>query len=147
MDMPDMIVFWHWLIVAVVLISLEMIAPATFFLWMGFAAVFTGVMLFVVPDLPLLIQVIIFTVVSAFSLVAYKKYLTRNPVARDEPMLNRRQEQYVGRSYVLAAPIINGVGSLKIDDSTWKVSGADLAAGSRVCVVTVEDTTLIVEAE
>ena len=47
-------------------------------------------------------------------------------------MLNRRIEALVGRVYTLDKPIVDGVGAVRIDDTVWRVSGADQPAGSRV---------------
>jgi membrane protein implicated in regulation of membrane protease activity len=141
------IVFWHWLIVAVVLVTLEMLAPGAFLLWMGISAAIVGAILFLAPSLSLIIQVIIFAVLSVISLIMYKQYQKRNPVIIDEPALNRRGEQYVGRVFTLDAPIVNGIGKVNIDDSTWKIGGEDIVAGTRVRVTAVDGTILMVEAE
>ena len=60
-------------------------------------------------------------------------------------MLNRRGEQYVGRRLTLDEPIVNGRGQVKVDNSTWRVEGADLPAGTPVIVTGVRGTILNVE--
>jgi hypothetical protein len=40
-------------------------------------------------------------------------------VESDQPKLNRRGEQYVGRTFTLEEPIVNGHGKIRVDDSTW----------------------------
>ena len=140
--------FWHWLIIAVVLISIEMLLVGSYYLlWMGIAAGVVGALLFVMPEISLLIQVIIFTVLSVVTLVAYKKYQKNNPVMSDQPKLNRRGEQYIGRVFTLENPIVNGVGKVRVDDSTWKVSGADMEAGTKIKVTAVKGTTFLVETD
>ena len=141
------IVFWHWLIVAVVLVTLEMLVPGAFFLWMGISAAIVGAILFLAPSLSLIMQVIIFAVLSVISLIMYKQFQKHNPVVIDEPALNRRGEQYVGRVLTLDAPIVNGIGKVNIDDSTWKIRGEDMGAGTKVRVTAVDGTILIVETE
>ena len=148
MEWVSEINFWHWLIIAVVLISIEMLLVGSFYLlWMGIAAGVVGSIMYFVPTLSLLAQVLIFTVLSVVTLVVYKQYQKNNPVLSDQPNLNRRGEQYVGRVFTLENPIVNGVGKVRVDDSTWKVSGADMAAGTKVKVAAVEGTTFLVEAE
>lgn len=140
--------FWHWLIISVVLISIEMLMIGSYYLlWMGIAAGIVGALLFVMPGMSFLIQVIIFSVLSVVTLVAYKKYQKNNPVLTDQPKLNRRGEQYIGRVFTLENPIINGVGKVSVDDSTWKVSGADMEAGTKIKVTAVKGTTFLVEAD
>ncbi len=147
MEWLDQIEFWHWLIAAVVMIIIEMILPAAYFLWMGISAFVVGLAIYVVPDMPVLIQVIIFGVLSVVCLVLYKRHKKSNPNVNDQPNLNRRGEQYVGRSFTLDEAIVNGVGKIKVDDSTWKVKGSDMPAGMKVRVMSVEGTVFNVETE
>lgn len=46
----------------------------------------------------------------------------------------------------VTAPIVNGVGRVRVGDSEWRATGPDLPTGSRVLVVGAEGTTLEVEA-
>ena len=147
MDWLNQIEFWHWLIAAVLMIIVEMVIPAAWFLWMGISAFAVGLLLYFLPDLPLLIQIIIFGALSVSTLVLYKWRQKANPYEKDLPNLNRRGEQYVGRILTLDAPIVNGVGKVRIDDSTWKVRGMDMPVGSKVRVLSVEGTSLNVEGE
>lgn len=57
-----------------------------------------------------------------------------------------RAAQLIGRTAVLAEPIREGRGRIRLDDTVWRVSGPDLPAGSRVKVVSVQGTELHVEA-
>lgn len=138
---------WHWLILAVVLICIEMLViPAAYCLWMGIAAGVVGILMLLVPELSFFLQIVIFTLLSVSTLVVHKRYLKSNPPVSDEPTLNRRGEQYVGRVFNLEEAIINGVGKVKVDDSIWKVTGTDMELGGRVKVTGVDGTVLLVEA-
>jgi len=147
MEWLDQIEFWHWLIAAVVMIIIEMILPAAYFLWMGISAFVVGLLIYAVPSMPVLIQVIIFGVLSVVCLILYKRHKKSNPNVNDQPNLNRRGEQYVGRSFTLEEAIVNGVGKIKVDDSTWRVKGTDMPAGMKVRVMSVEGTIFNVETE
>ena len=147
MEWLDQIKFWHWLIAAVAMIIFEMLIPAAYFLWMSISAFIVGLLLFALPDLPLLIQIVVFGVLSVVSLLLYKHHQKLNPPETEQPDLNRRGEQYVGRIFTLKDPIVNGVGKVKVDDSTWKVHGADTPAGVKVRVTSVSGTVLKVETE
>ncbi len=147
MEWLNQIEFWYWLIAAVVMIVIEMLLPAAYFLWMGISAFVVGILLFMMPTIPLLIQVIIFGVLSIVTLVLYKRHQKSNPTVNDEPNLNRRGEQYVGRTFTLEEPIVNGVGKVKVDDSIWKVKGSDMPAGMKVRVLSVDGTVFNVESE
>ena len=139
--------FWHWLIAAVVLICLEMLITGTYyFIWMGIAAAIVGCILFFVPSLSWLSQVLVFTLLSILTIALFRKYQKSNPVIKDETTLNRRGEQYIGRIFTLDEPIVNGVGKVRVDDSTWKVSGEeDLSVGTRVKVIAVDGTVFKVQ--
>lgn len=145
MEWINDIIYWHWLILAIALIILEILLPGAYFLWLGISAAAVGGAMFIFPEMPLLTQIIIFAVLSVITVMIYKTHKKKNPVITDEPALNRRGEQYIGRSFTLSEPIVNGMGKVKVDDSTWKVTGADMEAGATVRVVAVDGTTFMVE--
>ncbi len=141
----DQITYWHWWILAVALLILEVATPGFFFLWLGVSAGIVGIVLFVVPALGLEYQLLIFALFSVTVIVLWLKYAKKHPTVSDQPTLNRRGEQYTGRMLTLQEGIVNGVGKIKVDDSTWKVEGADCPAGTRVRVVGVDGVILKVE--
>lgn len=137
--------FWHWWIFAVALVIVEILAPTFFALWMAIAAFLTGLLLFLVPDLQWEYQVFVFAVMSVMSIVIWRRYYTMNPIETDQPMLNRRGEQYIGRVITLKVPIEDGQGKVQVDDSTWKVEGEDCPAGTKVKIVKVDNVVFQVE--
>jgi membrane protein implicated in regulation of membrane protease activity len=62
------------------------------------------------------------------------------------PFLNRRTDALVGREFTLEKPIIDGFGTVRIDDTIWRVAGPDAPAGSRVRIVQAEGANLTVAA-
>jgi len=78
------------------------------------------------------------------SLILWKRF-ARVDTETDQPQLNQRNQQYVGRTIALSEAIQNGVGKVRIDDSLWKVSGTDAAVGTQVKVIGVDGSTLLVE--
>jgi membrane protein implicated in regulation of membrane protease activity len=65
----------------------------------------------------------------------------------DQPLLNQRSAQLIGRTATLAEPINDGYGRVQIDGVHWRISGPDLPAGARVKVTSsVDSGTLAVEA-
>lgn len=147
MEWLDQIEFWHWLIAALVMVIFEMLVPAAYFLWMGISAFVVGLLLYAIPGMPLLIQIVIFGILSVVTLLLYKRYQKLNPVEKDEPHLNRRGEQYVGRLFMLEEAIVNGTGKIKVDDLIWKVRGPDSTAGMKVRVISVDGTVFNVESK
>lgn len=139
--------FWYWWILALVLLILEVFAPGAFFLWMGVSAGLVGLLSWLVPGLTTEWQLLIFTVVSVITVVGWRAYQRRHPVETDQPALNRRGEQYVNRVFTLNEPIVNGVGRIRVDDTTWRIEGVDAEAGSKVRVVGVDGVNLVVDIE
>jgi len=141
----DHIVFWHWWILAGLLLIIELTAPAFFFLWLGIAAAAVGLILLVFPSIPIETQLVLFGIASIVAILAWRKYRESRPLKTDQPNLNRRGQQYVGRVFSLSEPITNGVGKVTVDDSTWKVKGPDLAAGTHIKVTGVDGVVFMVE--
>lgn len=144
--MLQQLTYWHWFIIAAILIILEVFAPGAFMLWIGIAAGVVGTVLYLVPSMTWEYQFILFSLAAVGSIIAWRSYRAKHPVVTDEPTLNRRGAQYIGRVFTLDAPIVNGVGKIRVDDSTWKIEGADCPAGTKVKVVGIDNTVLKVEA-
>ena len=139
---PD---FWHWWILALVLIIAETLLPGTFLLWMGISALVLGLLAWLMPAMGWEMQLMLFAILSLVSIVAWRGWQRRHPDTSDQPMLNRRGAHYVGRVFVLESPIENGFGKVRVDDTLWRVRGMDAAAGSRVRVTAADGVVLEVE--
>jgi inner membrane protein len=144
MSLTEM-VFWHWWIAGIVLLAIEIFAPGFWFLWMAVAAGIVGAILYFLPDTSWQWQVLLFAVLSVTSMIAWRAYQRRYPTISDQPNLNRRGEQYVGRVFTLDEAIVNGTGKIRVDDTTWKVTGDDRPLGAKVKVTGVKGTVLTVE--
>ena len=140
----DPLVYWYWFVAGFGLLAVEMLLPTGFVLmWMGVSAIVVGVIAWLTPT-PWTVELVLFGVLSIVCFFAYRKLFPQKPVA-EQPALNRRGQSYVGRSFTLTDPVINGVGTLRVDDSQWRISGPDMPAGSQVRVVQAEGATLRVE--
>ena len=137
---------YGWWLLALVLVGAELLLPGYFMLWIGIAAAAMGVLLTFLPPLSLLSEAVLFAALSVVSCFAYWKFVRR---ALDEPsqqpLLNRRAEQLIGRRFTLDTAIVNGQGRARVGDSQWIVAGPDLPAGSNIEVVAVDGTTLKVQ--
>lgn len=139
------VVFWHWWAFGVFLLIVELLAPGMFFLWMAESAFVVGVVKLIAPSLGWEYQLILFSVLSVVSIAVFRLFLKRHPIETDQPLLNQRAAQYVGRLFTLEHPIVNGQGRIRVDDSIWKVQGEDCEPGSKVRVVAAEGVILKVE--
>lgn len=138
--------FWHWWIAAAVLMILEVFAPGAIFIWLGAAAAVVGLMVLIAPEISWQIQFLTWAVLSVATAVGWRFYLHHSPTETQDPTLNRRGQQYVGRHFTLEEPVVNGLGKIRVDDSTWKIEApADLPAGTKVLVTAAEGVVLKVE--
>lgn len=136
---------WSWVVIGLVLLGLELLAPGVFFMWLGLAALAVGG-LALQFDLPWQFQLVIF-VVAAFASVLAGRYVAKrhSDETTDTPNLNERGARHVGRELTLAEPMVDGQGRAKIGDTLWRTEGPDLPEGAKVRVVEVRSGTLIVE--
>jgi membrane protein implicated in regulation of membrane protease activity len=140
------LVFWHWFVFAAALGIIELIAPGVFFLWLALAAFITGAAVLLVPTIGTATQITVFGVLAMILVYVAWKFIRRNPIESDQPLLNQRSAQYVGKTFTLVDAIENGTGRVKIGDTTWKVEGPDAPVGTQVKVTGFDGPTLKVEA-
>lgn len=141
---------WSWMVLGFVLLAAEIVLPGVFLLWIGIAAILTGALSLQLWDWSLWtwqVQVLVFLVLAIASAVAGRRIMGARETESDEPLLNQRGEQMIGRTATLAEPITDGVGRVRLGDTTWRVTGPDLPAGTRVRIVAARGSDLIVERE
>ena len=137
--------FWYWWVAALVMGSIEAIAPGSFFIWLGTSAAVVGFVALLLPDLHWQSQFLAFGVLALLTVAVSRFYIRRHPVESADPTLNRRGAQYIGRMLVLESPIVNGRGRAIVGDTLWTVEGDDLPVGSVVKVVGTDGILLKVE--
>ncbi len=138
-------VFWYWWVLALIFLVIEILAPGFFFLWMAISGFVTGAMVWFAPSASLNMQVLVFSVLSIVTILAWRIYGKKHPTETDQPLLNKRGAQYVGRVFSLYEPITNGQGKIKVDDTIWKVHGEDCDIHTKVKVTASRGTVFDVE--
>lgn len=142
----EQFLYWHWIVIGLVLIVLEMLLPGFVLLWFGAGAIMVGGLLFVFPDMSWQWQFFIFSILSASSLFGWRYWKKDN--VEDNPesgVLNQRGKALIGRETVLIEPIVNGVGRIQVDDTFWRVNGEDAENGQLVRIIDVNGATLKIE--
>lgn len=147
--MPDWLAtmddHWIWLSVGVLLCAAEIMAPGFFLVWLGVAAIATGVIAWVAP-IGAAVQLGIFAVLSIITLYSARKWLRDNPITSTDPLLNQRGGRLVGEVLTVTTAIENGRGRAKVGDGEWPVRGPDVAEGAKVRVISADGGLLVVEA-
>jgi membrane protein implicated in regulation of membrane protease activity len=126
--------------------ALELLAPGVFLLWLGLAALLVGLLSFAFnPSWQL--QILMFAIFAAAAVPLWRRVARSNStVSASNPFLNKRADALVGRVFTLEKPIIDGAGTVRIDDTIWRVAGPDVPAGSRVKIVRADGASLTVAA-
>lgn len=135
---------WHWLALGLLLAAAEMAAPGFFLIWLGAAAIVTGLITWVLP-LALAVQVVIFAVLAIASVMLGRSYLKANPIESDDPKMNDRGGRLVGETVVVTHAIDGGTGRVKQGDGEWLAKGPDAQPGTKMRVSGHDGAVLIVE--
>jgi membrane protein implicated in regulation of membrane protease activity len=135
---------WNWLIFGIILMALELIAPGVFLFWLGLAALLTGLVSFAfTPSWQ--VQILMFAVFAAAAVPVWRRVARHSAAGNaNSPFLNKRADALVGRVFTLEKPIVDGAGTVRIDDTVWRVAGPDAPAGSRVRIVQADGASLTV---
>jgi membrane protein implicated in regulation of membrane protease activity len=135
---------WLWLIGGVVLLIAEVIAPGFFLVFIGAAALATGLftVLFGLGTTPQLILFVLYTLLAVF--VGRRVYANRTADSTD-PLLNDRAARLVGKVVTVVAEVDEHNGRVRVGDSEWSARGGPAAVGERVRITGVEGNCLIVE--
>jgi inner membrane protein len=137
---------WLWLIAAAVLGIAELVVPGVYLIWIGLAALITGIATLLLP-LAVVAQFALFAVTAFAAVYAGRRYLTNNPIISDDPKLNDRGARLVGAIVTAVEPVDSAHGRVKVGDSVWSARGADAAVGERLRVTGSDGSMLFVERE
>ena len=146
MEFLTQMTLWHWFIFGIILLVLEVLISSNgFLLWVGIAAELVGIGVWIFPGLSINTQLLSFAIFAVCAAIGWHYYLKHHPIKTDHPTLNRRSEQYIGRVFTLESPVINGMGKITVEDSSWRVRCSDAPAGTPVRIIGVDDVILIGE--
>ena len=138
--------YWDWLGLGTLLLILEVFGAGGYLLWVGIAAASVGVLTFIFPGLDWTWQFLLFGLFSVLSAVLWWRRQRDSLKTSDQPGLNQRGSELLGRQFSLHEPIVAGRGKIKAGDTLWLVIGPDLPVGTTVRVIGQEGVLLKVEA-
>ena len=146
---------WWWVALALVLGAVEVMTFTYFLLWLTLGAATVALMLFVAPATAGTTQAVVFALsalayaVAGWALVRSGRMATSS----DEPGLNRRAVQMIGRTAIVTGSFRAGVGSVEVDGVHWRArlergpDGVTPEPGSALSVRGVEGAILLVAPE
>jgi membrane protein implicated in regulation of membrane protease activity len=136
---------WVWIVLGLVLVGGEMLAPGVFLLWFGLAALLTGAVVGL-TGIAWQGALLVFAGLAIVCVLAGRAITRRRS---DEPDiaagLNDRGRQLIGKVFKLEATMTSGEGRIRVGDSSWRVTGPELLAGTEIRVVRVDGATLVIE--
>jgi len=138
---------WMWLIGGVLLLIAELIAPGYFLMFIGAAAVATGILTLALP-LAVAVQFGIFAVLAILiARVGGRRAYASRYDHTSHPMLNDPTARLLGRVVVVTEAVDGDGGRVRVGDGEWSARGAPAAVGDRVRIVDVDGNCLKVELE
>jgi membrane protein implicated in regulation of membrane protease activity len=142
--------FWWPLGIGALLMTGELLVPATVFLWTGISCVLVAGLIALVPDLSLVTAVGLWIALSAGTILVVKYLqghrLTGERVAPSAPP-NRYGAEFVGMTTTLQEDSAEKHVRVNLKGANWGVMlpGGDLKAGTKIRITAVEGIYLIGE--
>lgn len=107
--------------------------------WLGVGAGITGLLMLLNPDgvwrwqFILVVLGVLLAPLLADLLSGLKKVFTEYP-----------GKQFIGQVVTLEQPVVEGTGSIRLDNQEWQLAGADCPAGTRARIIAIKDRTLYI---
>lgn len=136
--------WWHWMVLGMVLVGLEMLVPTFFLIWFGLGAILVGVLtLFAVPGFA--VQLLLWAVASMVMMGAWVRFFK----VPDRNRAGQAKEGVIGIVGMMTRPVTeteNGEILFQrpvLGADRWPVvADAAIAAGERAKIVDVLGQTL-----
>ena len=149
MDLPMELLWWHWLVIGLLLVLAELATPGGFFvIFFGFAALIVGALAGMGMGGPLWMQLLMFSVLSVVSLLLFRTRLLK--AVQHDPQAPE-VDSLVGEIGLLEGAIAPGqIGRIEVRGAAWSARNAtssEIPRGMRCRVVRVNGLTLEVEPE
>ena len=143
------LVYWHWIVLGIVLMLAEIFIGSFFIFWFGAAAVVVGLSLTIAPSISASTQLIFWTLLSLVFAVAWFRFL--KPLSKDVTKAGLSREALIGEiGQVLSVPNGDKRGMVSfpaplLGSDEWLIMSQDsLSIGDRVSVKDVSGNSLIV---
>jgi membrane protein implicated in regulation of membrane protease activity len=140
------LLWWHWMVLGIALMLLELAVPAFFLVWFGVGAIIVGVLLLAVPEVGFAWQIVLWSACSlAFIFLWFKVFrpnmhktgagMSRGALVGEVGLVTRDIRPFEKGQIRFQKPILG--------DETWEaLAEVEIRAGERVRVLDVEGNTL-----
>jgi membrane protein implicated in regulation of membrane protease activity len=135
---------WWWAIGGLLLLVAEVIAPGFFLVFIGAAAIATGLFT-ILFDLGLPLQLVLFVVYTALAVMIGKRWYGEPHEGDQRHAINEPAKRLVGRTVTAVTDVDDHAGRVRVGDGEWNARGGPATAGERVTVTDVDGNCLIVE--
>ncbi len=135
---------WWWAIGGLLLLVAEMVAPGFFLVFIGAAAIATGLFTLLF-DLGAAPQLILFVLYTGLAVMIGKRWYGEPDGGDQRHAINEPAKRLVGRTVTVTVDVDDHSGRVRVGDGEWNARGGPAAAGERVTVTAVEGNCLIVE--
>tara|TARA_B110000444_G_scaffold258821_1_gene300796 strand:- start:2175 stop:2627 length:453 start_codon:yes stop_codon:yes gene_type:complete len=143
------LLYWHWIVLGLILMLSEIFLGSFFIFWFGAAAMSVGIAMLVLPNISEAAQIIIWATASLMFALAWFKFI--KPLSRDNTKAGLSREALLGQvGQVLDPPNGDKFGKLRfpaplLGSDEWLIISQDeLTAGDRVSVIDLSGNSLIV---
>jgi len=135
---------WIWAIAGVLLLIAEIIAPGFFLVFIGVAAIATGLftLLFDLGTAP---QLGLFAIYAVLAVMIGKRWYGEPNDGDQRHPINEPAKRLVGKTVTAVSDVDDHGGRVRVGDGEWNARGGPAAAGERLTVTGVDGNCLIVE--
>ena len=138
---------YHWVALALILLTAEMLGASGFLLGAAAAAFGMGALVWLIPDLSGAAQVTIYAIGAIIATILYFQLFRDAQQHPARPMLNKRAKRLIGHQFELTEDIELGTARIQIGDTMWKVqSDTPLTKGTKVEVIDTNRMSLVIAA-
>jgi membrane protein implicated in regulation of membrane protease activity len=135
---------WIWMIGGVVLLIAEIIAPGFFLIFIGAAAVATGLFTLLF-NLGLASELALFAVYALLAVMAGRRFYANHDEATTDARLNDPASRLIGRVVTVVTAVDEHNGRVRLGDGEWSARGGPAAVGDQVRILGVDGNCLNVE--
>ena len=143
------IAYWHWLVLGIALVVVEIFIPSFTVFWFGLGAVVVGIALWLFPGMALGGQLVTWIVASCAFTVMWFKYFKPKMIDKTDAGIAR--EAAIGEAgQVIRAPVAGGRGEVRfatpvLGSDEWEyICEQETRVGDRVFIKDFSGNTLIV---